>query len=84
MRENDNYQPIDALFEAITECKPGTVSADDLTGSIEIKIGRSLIGQERTDIHSLAEQELAFYADQSEPQPLRPNLLNMNEEEWRD
>lgn len=87
MRENQNYQPVDALFEVLTEWKPGSLSPEQVIDSIEVKIGRTIVGQERTDLESLAGHEIEydveiFGYDQSEP--LRPMLINMNEEEWRD
>ncbi len=53
-------EPVDLLFSSINDWKPGTVDAEFLVGSVEIKLGRLLMGQERVNLLSLAGNELVY------------------------
>jgi hypothetical protein len=58
MSELINKQPIDLLYEALTDFEPGTLTSDQLVNCVELRYGHSIRGFVRADLENLAAQEI--------------------------
>ncbi len=61
---NGQPEPADLLFDSVADWKVGSLTAEDLIGCVESKLGRPLVGMQRADLLSLAEQELNYDREQ--------------------
>jgi hypothetical protein len=58
MKELINKQPVDLVYDVLTDFRPGTLDSEDLIRIVETRYGQPLIGFTRADLESLADYEI--------------------------